>query len=253
MRVVGFVGYKVNGNEPGQVQRDMQVEQGSASSMRVLGSTPAICSALVDKEKDRVARGVHPSTLEDGETLLVEWWVVLQLWNEAMAPFDALAEWGHEHYVYGESTGWHIVEAFLDANITRLKLAHGQYALTPDRVGGFAAAFATTAGGAPAFSAAAAAARPTCKGEPRCARIVLAASSAAAAPTTAAEPPAAFPAAAAASATSAAEPPRSRLLAAARRAAARMACAGTPARRRAFAPRAGASPVLTLARRVPAR
>lgn len=143
----GFVGYKVNGNEPGQVQRDMQVEQGSASSMRVLGSTPAICSALVDKEKDRVARGVHPSTLEDGETLLVEWWVVLQLWNEAMAPFDALAEWGHEHYVYGESTGWHIVEAFLDANITRLKLAHGQYALTPDRVGGFAAAFSRADGG----------------------------------------------------------------------------------------------------------
>jgi len=142
-----IVGYKVLDSQSGQVQRDMQVEQGSASTVRALGNTHAICAAVTDREKDRVARGVHPATLEDGEMLLVEWWVVLKLWNDAMGPFDELAKWGHEHYVYGESTGWHIVEAFLDSNITQLKLGDGQYALTPDRTGGFAAAFGRPDGG----------------------------------------------------------------------------------------------------------
>ena len=143
----GVVGYKVNGSAPGQVQRDMQVEQGLASTVRVIGNTPAICAALSNREKERVARGVHPATLEEGETLLVEWWAVLKLWNDAMGPFDELTKWGHEHYVYGESTGWHIVEAFLESNVTKLKLADGQYALTPDRAGGFAAAFSRPDGG----------------------------------------------------------------------------------------------------------
>ena len=54
-----IVGYKVLDSQSGQVQRDMQVEQGSASTVRALGNTPAICAAVTDREKDRVARGVH--------------------------------------------------------------------------------------------------------------------------------------------------------------------------------------------------
>ena len=131
----GFVGYKVLDNQAAQVQRDMCVEQGLASTIRALGHNHAICAAVTDKEKERVARGVHPATLEDGETLLVEWWTVLKLWNDAMGPFDELAKWGHEHYVYGETSGWHMVTGFLERT-EAAGLHYGQYAKAAHTKGG---------------------------------------------------------------------------------------------------------------------
>lgn len=142
----GLVGYKVLNSMPAQARRDMrsplpdETAPGMVNYHRkvdVMGSSPAIRQAVEKKEIDRANRvmepGWNPAQLDPGETVLVEWWRVLELWNAAMRPFDELARWQHEHYVYGETSSWPIVVGFLE-HTRQQRLAHGQYALTP-RIG----------------------------------------------------------------------------------------------------------------------
>ena len=137
----GVVGYKVcQPPQPGQVGRDMVLEQppaGATSKLRIMGATDEITSALSANETRRLSEGVHPAVLERGERVLIPWWEVLELWNAAVPPFDALARWQHEHNVYGEASGWHIVTDFLEHTMSKQRLAPGQYALPPVGGAGF--------------------------------------------------------------------------------------------------------------------
>ena len=135
----GLVGYRVDGG-PGQVRRDMRSSQpaaGPTQQLQVMGASAAIRQGVGRNEARRLAGGVHPAFLEAGEMLLVEWWEVRRLWNDAMVPYDALARWKHEHNVYGESTGWDIVDSFLHMTLVEQRLAPGQYAVSPSNKAGF--------------------------------------------------------------------------------------------------------------------
>lgn len=77
---------------------------------------------------------MHPATLEPGEEVLVAWWDVLEVWRAAMETTASLARWGHDTYVYGESSGWDTVQGFLEHSV---KLHAGQFALTAGRSPGF--------------------------------------------------------------------------------------------------------------------
>jgi len=141
----GLVGY-ASGAGPGQVRRNMRSSQpwpppAGTTSLQVMGATDAVRRGVAAKETRRIEQGVHPATLEEGEMLLVEWWEVLELWNQAMVPFDALASWNHEHYVYGETTGWDIVCSALEHWLVTQKLCPGQYALAS--IEGFRSMYAT--------------------------------------------------------------------------------------------------------------
>mmetsp|Transcript_52007 Transcript_52007/g.153475 ORF Transcript_52007/g.153475 Transcript_52007/m.153475 type:complete len:180 (-) Transcript_52007:114-653(-) len=109
--------------------RSDAVNSGSVK-MDVMGPSDAVRKALAEVETDRVKRGVPPATLEPGETLLVEWWVVLRLWNEAMAAYDALRPMGYAQYIFGETTHWPNVSDSLQL-WSQQRLMDGQYALPP--------------------------------------------------------------------------------------------------------------------------
>ena len=94
--------------------------------------------ALIANEKRRLEQQVHPSTIEAGEMVLIEWWDVLKLWNAATRSYDALVPYLLEHNVYGESHGWDMVEDYL-LHSARQGLQDGQYGLPPEGEPGFQA------------------------------------------------------------------------------------------------------------------
>mmetsp|Transcript_21531 Transcript_21531/g.44322 ORF Transcript_21531/g.44322 Transcript_21531/m.44322 type:complete len:659 (+) Transcript_21531:1353-3329(+) len=87
--------------------------------------SPAEDEAILRSELVRVEKGIPPAFLFRDETLLVEYWEVKRLWNQAVQPIDALAEWNHSHFVYGESWGWDAVVRLVKASE---RSAHNQYA-----------------------------------------------------------------------------------------------------------------------------
>lgn len=75
-------------------------------------------------EQRRLQQGVPPTTLERGETVLVAHWEATRLWNYAMEAYTRVESFGYGQYIYGETWGWGIMEAFL----------RGQYgALIPEK------------------------------------------------------------------------------------------------------------------------
>ena len=129
----GIVGYKVLGHSV-QVQRDMRsaasFPAGTGSFIVAGTPTTAARRALVANETRRGQEWVPISTIEAGEMPLVRWWEALQLFNAAMRPYDALVPCCLEHNVYGESSGWDVIESYLQHS-ARQGLQDGQYGVLP--------------------------------------------------------------------------------------------------------------------------
>jgi hypothetical protein len=115
----GIVEYR---DRQGQAQRDLRSDKSrreqqvgvvTFDSLRVFGATDEIRQKCVEYEKRRMSSGVPSTTLEPGERWILPRWEVLKLWNEAMSAYDAIARWGHECFVYSETSGWGLVVNFL--------------------------------------------------------------------------------------------------------------------------------------------
>jgi hypothetical protein len=107
----GVVGYRVAGG-PSAVRRDCRTHGPSppsvvtelgdgpvpgtkafAVNIETVGSEPSLNLLAVQKERKRWEAGVPLTVLEKGETRLVDWWVPVMIWNEAVPSLKALEKW----------------------------------------------------------------------------------------------------------------------------------------------------------------
>lgn len=120
----GRVSYTLPNGEKGHVSRRFdrasvrEVTSGNRNfKLNLTAPSKAGEKMVMDKELDRIRRGVEPTQLDPGERLLVARWDVLRLWNDAMESYDALQKWGHHEFVYGECNGFDSVQEMLVGTI----------------------------------------------------------------------------------------------------------------------------------------
>ena len=121
-----IVGYSVKSGAKVQVLRDFDLtweacqSNGGDLQMPIGAPSTAAAHEASVKEMNRLKENVTPTLLEPGETVIVPHWEVSRIWNFAMQAFMRLEIFDHGSYVYGETIGWDIGEAFLKGKYGQL-------------------------------------------------------------------------------------------------------------------------------------
>eukprot|EP00578_Thalassiosira_sp_NH16_P009850 CAMPEP_0181114906 /NCGR_PEP_ID=MMETSP1071-20121207/21152_1 /TAXON_ID=35127 /ORGANISM="Thalassiosira sp., Strain NH16" /LENGTH=547 /DNA_ID=CAMNT_0023199085 /DNA_START=138 /DNA_END=1781 /DNA_ORIENTATION=- len=112
-----LVGYAVPSGAKVQVLRDLIAnndwDTDREMKLNIGAPTPAAAREASAKERRRLLEGVPPTRLEHGETVIVPHWEVSRIWNFAMEAYARVEGFGYGQCVYGETSGWDIVESFL--------------------------------------------------------------------------------------------------------------------------------------------